>query len=476
MICSAPKNAFRTLVLAVLAAGAALTAYPQQATNPQAASDDALQPAGKDRQSIRGGSLAISASDKTNPATVKEEPLPVIALDASNVREMPRSEKQPIRNGKRDLVLTSPVPEDSLAARLAGDGDTVLIWRPAFGTQGFRGIRLDAFAISPDGSVLAIAERTGIATGPNGTRIVLISTHTWDTLRIFTTDLSLKKLAFVPASDLLAAVAFPQPELKQNLELVAFDLKTPDCAKSFEHPLDASEKEPPVAEKVALLANGGTVFCSGYNGTKALLAELTPNAEGETVRHLEFNTRGPATAMAVTPDGSRVALASQKAIEYFSVSRSNGAPSLGSTFTMLDLGWYPVDLKFLGGAQTDFIVCPSFDEDSPPVIVRSSAKDSLDGRSAGFAVPIEGGKRIGVAFKVKGRIDVVNPATIEVEDSVILDQMRPATNGSAVFIHYLEPIHAFFVVDTVGNAYAVGKNEGDKRWSKRIIWNGAGKR
>ena len=475
MICSAPKNAFRTLVLAVLAAGTVLTAYPQQANSP-AAPDEVLQPAGTDRQSIRSGSLAISASEKTNPATVKEESLPVIALDASNVREIPRSERQPIRNGKREIALTSPVPDDSLAARLADEGDTIHIWRPAFGTQGFRGIRLDAFAVSPDGSVLAIAERTGIATGPNGTRIVLLNTHTWDTLRIFTTDLSLKKLAFVPANDLLAAVAFPQPELKQKLELVAFDLKSPDCAKSFELPLNAADKEPPVAEKVALLANGGTVFCSGYNGTKALLAELPASAEGGTARLLEFTTRAPATAMAVTPDGSRVALASQKDIEYFSVARKDGAPTLSSTFTTLDLGWYPVDLKFLGGAQTDFIVCPSFDEDSPPVVVRSSAKDSLDGRSAGFAVPCQDGKRIGVAFKVKGRIDVVNPATIEVEDSVILDQMRPATNGTAVFVHYLDPIHAFFVVDTVGNAFAVGKNEGDKRWSKRIIWNGAGKR
>lgn len=475
MICSAPKNVFRTLVLAALAAGTVLTAYPQQADSP-AASDAVQQPGGKDRQSVRSGSLAISATDKTNPATVKEESLPVIALDASNIREMPRSEKQPIRNGKRDLALTSPVPDDSLAARLTDDGDTVRIWRPAFGTQGFRGIRLDAFAVSPDGSVLAIAERTGISTGPNGTRIVLLNTHTWDTLRIFTTDLSLKKLAFVPGIDALAAVAFPQSDLKQQLKLVAFDLKRPDCAPFFELPLPPPGKEPLVAEKVALLANGGALFCSGYNGTKAIVAELQPNAEGESLRVKEFSARAPATAMAVTPDGSRVALASRKNIEYFSVTDKDGQLSLSSTFTTLDLGWYPVDLKFLGGAQTDFIVCPSFDEDSPPVVVRSSTKDSLDGRSAGFAVPCKDGKRIGVAFKVKGRIDVVNPATIEVEDSVILDQMRPATNGSPVFVHYLDPIHAFFVIDSVGNAYAVGRNEGDKRWSKRIIWNGAGKR
>ena len=86
MICSAPKNAFRTLVLAVLSAGTVLTAYPQQ-ENPPAASDDVPQPAGTDRQSVRSGSLAISASEKTNPATVKEESLPVIALDASKVRK-----------------------------------------------------------------------------------------------------------------------------------------------------------------------------------------------------------------------------------------------------------------------------------------------------------------------------------------------------------------------------------------------------
>ena len=471
MICSAPKNALLSLILAVLAAGTALTVYPQQA-NPPAASDDPLQPGGKDRQSLRSGSLGISSEN----LTVKEESLPVIVLDASNVRTIPRSEKQPIRNGKRELALTSTVPDDSLAARLTDDSDTLQIWRPAFGTQGFRGIRLDAFAVSPDDSVLAIAERTGISTGPNGTRVILMNTHTWDVLRIFTTDLSLRKLAFIPDTDALAAVAFPQPEIKQTLKLVEFDLTKPACPLIDAIPLNVSDKEPPVAEKVALLANGSTVFCSGYNGTKALLAELPANAEGETAHILEFNTRAPATAMAVTPDGHRIAMASQKDIEYLAVSRKDGQLSLSSTFTTLDLGWSPVDLKFLAGAQTDFIVCPTFDEDSPPVVVRSSTKDSLDGRSAGFAVSIDGGKRIGVAFKVKGRIDIVNPATIDVEDSVILDQMRPQTNGTAVFMHYLSPIRSFFILDSYGNAFAVGMKEGDKHWSKRIIWNGAGKR
>ena len=138
-------------------------------------------------------------------------------------------------------------------------------------------------------------------------------------------------------------------------------------------------------------------------------------------------------------------------------------------------GANPVDLHFLGGAQTDFILCPSYREDSPPVIMRSSARESLDGRSAGFAVPMENGSQIGVAFKVKGRIDIIDPASLEAVDSVILEQ-RPETTGDVQFVFYLDSIHAFCAIDTSGNLFAVGKIEGSKRWTKRIIWNGGGKR
>ena len=71
--------------------------------------------------------------------------------------------------------------------------------------QGFRGARLDAFAVSPDGSVLAIAERTGTSSGPNGTRIVLVNTSNWQVIRVFTVGRMLKKLAFVPGGTTLAA-------------------------------------------------------------------------------------------------------------------------------------------------------------------------------------------------------------------------------------------------------------------------------
>ena len=73
---------------------------------------------------------------------------------------------------------------------------------------------------------------------------------------------------------------------------------------------------------------------------------------------------------------------------------------------------------------------------------------------------------------MKGRIDVITPATLEAVDSVILEQLRPATNGDTAFVFYHDAIHAFCVIDTNGNCFAVGKKEGEKRWQKRIIWNG----
>jgi len=104
--------------------------------------------------------------------------------------------------------------------------------------------------------------------------------------------------------------------------------------------------------------------------------------------------------------------------------------------------------------------------------VRSSVKEPLDGRSAGFAVPMEQNSQIGVAFKVKGRIDVIDPATLEAVDSVIMEQLRPATAGDNVFVFYHDAIHAFCVIDTNGNCFAVAKPQGERRWGKRIIWNG----
>ena len=470
------RFATRTALTTLLLALAAWTASPAAAQTKTDAASGPL-PRGKERQSVRSGSLSISATGETNPDTIKEASLPVIALDASNIREIPRAEKTPIRDGKRDIPLTSPVPGGSLAARLTdADSKTLQVWRPAFATQGFRGARLDAFAVSQDGSVLAIAERTGIATGPNGTRVILINTHTWDVLRIFTTDYRLGKLAFVPDANYLAAVALPQPALNQELMIVGFDLGQPECPLRLSVDLTRAQDASFQPEKIALIAKGSDVFCTGYNGRKVFVAHIARTAN-DLLYIPEFEAKAPVSAMAVTPDGSRVALASQKAIEYFAFNKnSDGKTVLNSVYTVLDLGWQPVDLQFLGGAMTDFIVCPSFDEDSPPVIVRSSAKDSLDGRSAGFAVPVDGGRRVGVAFKVKSRIDVVNPATIEVEESLILDQMKPQTSGTPLFVFYNEAIRAFCVVDTVGNAYAVGKKEGEKRWNKRIIWNGAGKR
>ena len=422
------------------------------------------------RNSIRTGSLSISASEKTNPDLIQEEKIPEIEVDSSNIRTVGKSSAQPIRESKRELPLTSARKESSLAEKLLdANAANVQIWRPAYSTQGFRGARLDAFAISDDASVLAIAERTGTSAGPNGSRVILIDTSNWQVIRIFTTDLMLKKIAFGPTSGALAAVAFPQASRKQNFGVALFDLKNGKQTAFYALPFPFNGN--PASEQIALLTSPDGVFCSGFFGSKVFFIPLNADASAE-LPYSTFETVSPASALALTPDGKSVAAASLKAIEYFTNFKT-GATRRG--ITTLDLGWAPVDLHFLGGAQTDFILCPAFREDSPPVIVHSSARESLDGRSAGFAIPMGNSSQIGVAFKVKGRIDIVDTASLEAVDSVIMDQ-RPETAGNVQFVFYLEPIHAFCAIDTTGNCFAVGKMEGAKHWSKRIIWNGGGKR
>ena len=454
-------------------AQAAASSAPARASSPAPA--PAVSPSGSaaEGRSDRASALVITATEETNPKALKAEKPPEIVVDSSNIREVPRSSVQPIAESRRELRITSNRPGSSLAAELADSaGDKVRIWRPAYATQGFRGARLDAFAVSQDGSVLAIAERTGTASGPNGTRIVLVDTSDWQVIRILSTDRVLKKMAFIPGRPGLAAVAFPQNVLDQPFGLLIFDLKAGTGPVFRELPLAFNDSIDPA--RVALLPAENGIFCSGFFGSKVFFLPHDLPAKSETPG-ISFETVAPASALAVTPDGKSVAAVSQKAIEYFDIDPERNGTKRQS-ITTLDLGWTPVYLQFLGGARTDFIVCPAYREDSPPLIVRSSARDSLDGRSVGFAVPMDEGKRIGVAFKVKGRIDVIDPATLDATDSVILEQLRPATTGDTSFVFYLEPIHAFCVIDTVGNCFAVGKRDGEKRWTKRIIWNGAGKR
>ena len=441
-----------------------------EAASPQAQPDPAetAAPGGQERNSVRSGSLSISATPETNPATIKEEKLPEIEVDSSNVRLIPRSSVQPIRESRRELKLTSPLPDDSLAEKLTdASAETATTWRPAYASQGFRGARLDAFAVSPDGSVLAIAERTGTANGPNGTRIVLVNTSDWQVIRVFTVGRMLKRLAFVPGSTALAAIAFPQPAIKQDFGLAALDLAAGREQDFLKLPIPFNEKTAP--EDIALLAMQDRIICSGFFGSTVFCIHLpVTNASG--VPFHTFETVSPASALAITPDGKALAAASLKAIEYFDLTPV--ANYKRKSITSLDLGWKPVDVHFLNGAQTDFILCPAFRDDSAPIFVRSSVKDSLDGRSAGFAVPVDQASLIGVAFKVKGRIDMIDPATLEATDSVIMEQLRPATTGDTAFVFYHDAIHAFCVIDTNGNCFAVAKPQNEKRWGKRIIWNG----
>ena len=446
------------------AAVEAFAASPQTQPNQAetAASDE------PERNSLRSGSLSITATPKTNPETVKVEKLPEIEVDSSNVRSIPKSSVQPIRESRRELRLTSTLPSGSLAEKLAdANTETATVWRPAYASQGFRGARLDAFAVSPDGSVLAIAERTGTANGPNGTRIVLVNTSNWQVIRVFTVGRMLKKLAFVPETTTLAAIAFPQMSIKQDFGLAVLDLAAEKEQEFLSLPIPFNEKTAP--EDVALLAMQDRIICSGFFGSTVFCIHL-PVAKDSGVPFHTFETVSPASALAITPDGKSLAAASLKAIEYFDLNPA--AKYKRKSITSLDLGWKPVDVHFLNGAQTDFILCPAFRDDSAPIFVRSSVKDPLDGRSAGFAVPMEQNSQIGVAFKVKGRIDVIDPASLEATDSVIMEQLRPATSGDNAFVFYHDAIHAFCVIDTNGNCFAVAKPQNEKRWGKRIIWNG----
>ena len=107
------QDTFSSAEPPVLKAPAPSQAQDQRQTQPEKPETSA--PEAKERNSIRDGSLSITATPKTNPETVKEDKPPAIEVDSTNIRSVPKSSVQPISESKRLIPLTSKLPDDSLA-------------------------------------------------------------------------------------------------------------------------------------------------------------------------------------------------------------------------------------------------------------------------------------------------------------------------------------------------------------------------
>lgn len=128
------------------------------------------------------------------------------------------------------------VPDGSSAGRIADDAH-VWSWRPVWHRDGAGGIRVPWLAVSPDRSVLVVAESIGAQPGPNATLLVLFNQYTGKIGRAIPLEnRKITAAAWLPDGVSLLLAEAAQPLRKTSARLAVLDLRTGKILRELDLP------------------------------------------------------------------------------------------------------------------------------------------------------------------------------------------------------------------------------------------------
>ena len=388
----------------------------------------------------------------------KQKTLPEIRDDRRNVQTVEKEGDMPFPLQAETSArpsswsATTPVPPRSLAAKLQDpNSEKVLLWSPMERLGLLRGVRLPSAALSPDQSVLAIVETTGGDEPPNGSRIVLINTHTWKILRLIEIPRVTDKIVFSRKEPGLFVLCKPQPELKQSggLARILFDSDKPETSFIRTGALDCAD---------LLCDRDDRVYLSDAAKERVLI--YRPDAS--TPRTVKV--AAPGCALALSPDGKRWAAAgSAGKIEIFKTGDNRPL----STETIPSE--YPVrQLLFLDNGNS-FLCAPDPLRNRAAFGVRAGRVQEFEGFSAGALAISTDGRTILHRKKTAGEIEFLDSQTFHKIASAIPERALPRTRGNPREVYPLEAGELTAVLDETGNLYVLHRPEKETKFQKKII-------
>lgn len=404
----------------------------------------------------------ISLDAEDHAPYLKQEKLPEIKVDASNVRKIERSgvPSRPLEIGMKKSTRRAPIPiyseepADSLAALFKPDPEFLTVWTPARAETGAEGVRVTALELSPDASLVVFAEKTGDVSGPNGTRLVFLNTHTWEIARIFEIDRVARMLRFFPRSKYLAVFCEKQDQLKQKSGVAVYDLATGREREFAPMDVDSIASVLADADRTLYLTRRDKPGIEAYLGNRIASSKRI------------IDTRRKGAALAVTPEGL-LAAADRDGIDF--IKKSDDQLRNEKSFSA---GFHPGELRFLG-SESDWIVSPDSSERRPSVICRGGIKLPLDDVGMGYALVSGDGKSIVAPKLVKSQIDILDAVTGKVADTVRPLELRPRSTGRPLRIFQLEFIRSLLVFDERGMLYLLHHPADAKKWVKTVVWDAA---
>ena len=344
------------------------------------------------------GSLKVRFHNRENAP--KE---PSVKADADNLNILDRNDPAAAfaqeKISKKEKALRDSFrtkrPEKSFAAALEKlNSGKVIRWAPLWHADDLRGVWLPAAAISPDRSIILIAETLGENGGPFGTRLVFLDTHSWTITAVH--HLWKKDVRFIAIAPghTPVLVARGQEAFKSPDEIILLD------------PWSGTEKKTvplPGVRKVFIDPAGRlfAVFDPASEKAGEVLVFDSLAADGETrSRTIRSANRSP--VIAFSADRKQVFLAGDKSVEVLKGSDLRAQESFP-----LPEGFVAADL--LAMPDGTLVAAPERTLQRPAVAVRSVSVRPFGEKSRGmlFVLPDAPDQFFGSVQNRLGRISKV---------------------------------------------------------------------
>lgn len=353
-------------------------------------------------------------------------------------------------------AFRSKRPAGSLAAALEPINiGKVIRWSPQWHSEIATGVRLPAVAISPDRTVIIIAETLGEPQGPFGTRLVFLDTCSWTITAVH--HLWKKDVRFLAAAPdhTLVLVTRGQDAFKSSDEIILLD------------PRNGREKQVlplPGVRRVYIDPAGWIFAVFAHESEKSNRVKVYSSLiKDGSQTGFEWVTSNHSPVIAFSPDGSQYAAAGDKAVELYRKSDCRLIES-----TPLPDGFVTADLLIAGDTV---IAAPESRLQRRAMAFRSSWHQEFGENSYGMLVPQpdDPDQFFGAVMSRKGRISRIILSTLKEQSGVNPEDGRPRTVGDPKAVFAFPKLKVTAVLDEKGCFYLLYLDAAGKRWQKEIL-------
>ena len=346
----------------------------------------------------------------------------------------------------------------SFAEKLAPlNNGKIIRWSPQWHSGSVDGVRLPAVAISPDRSIIIIAETLGEQQGPFGTRLVFLDTTSWTITAVHHLWKHDVRFIAISPNHIPVLVARGQEAFKSQDKILLLDpwsgkikneLPLPDVRRVY------------ISKDNRLFA----VFDRESDKAKEIAVYKTLPADPDNTALRTLKTGSSSPVLAFSPDGKFFGAAGDKALVIFKLSdfKILADTPLPSDFITADLLLMP---------DGSVIAAPESRLQRSAVIIRNGWVQEFGEKSGGMLFPSQkqSDKLFGHVLNRRGRISITALSSLKEQQGVDPEEGRPRTVGDPRAVFPLPGNKAFAVLDEKGCFYLLYLDPAGKRWRKEIL-------